>query len=128
MVKKREVLTEIIFWLHLPIVILLFGLFFVPSSIWPGKITFHFWFFISIILIEFIWGLFYYPITKKIDIICPLTTLMQSLRGFYYKNKKNYGYSYNAELLSRLGIKISYKMVNIILIICLILVTLQYFF
>ena len=121
--KKNNFLAEIVFWLHLPMVILLFGLFFVPKSIWADKVVFHFWYFIGIIIVELVWaGLLY----KKLDIICPLTTLLQWLRGYPLKNKMNYGHSFIAELLEKIKIKISYNWVNIILIVSLIIVIVQY--
>ncbi len=120
------VLIQLIFWLHLPIVVLWFGLFLMPSSLWPGRITFHFWFIISIITVQFFWGLVYFPITRKIDIICPLTTLMQSLRGFPFRSRENYGHSFIAELLGKLRLKVSYRWVNGLLIVTLILIVVEY--
>lgn len=122
----RKTLAEIVFWLHLPIVIIWFGLFLIPKSIWPGRITFHFLFIVIIVIIQFLWGLVYFPVTKKIDIICPLTTLMQWLRGFSVKSKKNYRHSFVAEILNKYNIKINYKSVNIVLLITLILIFIQY--
>ena len=114
---------ELVFWLHFPIIVLWFGLFLIPTYFWPGRVVFHFWFIFSIMFIQLIWGLF---LRRKFDIICPLTTLMQYLRGYSIKEKKNYGYSYIAELLERLGMKISYKFVNFILLITLFLVSCLY--
>ncbi len=121
-----RLLIHLIFWLHLPIVILWFGLFLVPTSIWSGRITFHFWFMVIITLIQFLWGLVYFPVTRKIDIICPLTTLMQSLRGFPFRSKKNYGHSFIAELLEKLKLKVSYRWVNALLLVTLVLVVVEY--
>ena len=119
----KKMFAEITFWLHLPIVIILFGMFAIPKSIWPGKVTFHFWYFISIIIIQFIWSVSVY---RKFDIICPLTTLMQWLRGYPLKNKKNYNHSFIAELMEKMRIKVSYAWVNVILITSLIIVAVQY--
>ena len=122
----NKIWAEVTFWLHLPIVILMFGLFAVPLSVWPGRVTFHFWYFVLVILIQFIWGLWYYPITKRIDIICPLTTLMQWLRGEPLKSKKNYRHSFIAELVRKLRLRISYGWVNVVLLVCLVIVTVQF--
>ena len=126
--KWKEFLTELVFWLHLPIVLVLFGLFFVPKSVWSGKVVFHFWFVITVLVVEFLWGLALYRYTHKIDIICPLTTLMQWLRGYPIDSPQNYGHSYIAELLSRIKVKVSYNTVNIILYITLGAVVLEYIF
>lgn len=119
---------EIVFWIHLPIVILWFGLFAIPLSLWPSRITFHFWFIISIMVVQYLWGFSIYPQTKKIDNICPLTSLMQFLRGYPLNNKKNYEHSFIAELFERLNIRISYKAVSYLLLITLAIVAIQYFF
>ena len=120
---SKKISAEITFWLHLPIVIILFGMFAVPKSIWAGKVTFHFWYFIGIIIIQFIWSVSVY---RKFDIICPLTTLMQWLRGYPLKNKQNYAHSFIAELLEKMRIKVSYAWVNVILIVSLIILIVQY--
>jgi hypothetical protein len=119
----KKIFAEITFWLHQPIIILWFGLFLVPKSIWPGRITFHFWFIFSIMVIQLIWSLLVY---RKFDIICPLTTLMQWLRGYPLRNKKNYDHSFIAESLDKLRIKVHYRGVNIALIVTLILVVVQF--
>ena len=123
--KKTKLLIEIIFWLHLPIVILWFGLFIVPKSIFPFRVIFHFWYIAGIMLIQLIWSLI---IFRKLDIICPLTTWMQSLRGFPLKDKNNFNHSFIAELLQRLKLDVDSKFVSILLIITLIIVSIQYFF
>ena len=116
---------EVLFWLHFPIVLLWFGLFVVPKSIWPGRVTFHFWYIISIMVVQFLWSVLVF---HKPDIICPLTTLMQKLRGYPLASKGNYGHSYIAELIDRLGIKVRYGWINALLVATLIIVTIQYFF
>lgn len=122
---KKTILTEIIFWLHLPIVVVWFGLFFVPKSAWPEKVFFHFWYIIGIMLVQYLWGIL---IFRKTDIICPLTTLMQYLRGYSLKDKRNYSHSYIAELLEKMHItSITYRQINVILLITLIIVAVQYF-
>lgn len=122
--KLKKLFTQIVFWSHFPIIILWFGLFLVPSSIWTERVIFHFWYLVIIIIIQLIWSIL---IFKKLDLICPQTTLMQYLRGYKLNNKKNYRHSFIAEFLKKLKINISYKSVNIILLITLIIVTVQYF-
>jgi hypothetical protein len=124
--KKRTFWTEIVFWLHLPIVIIWFGTFFIPLSLWPKRIIFHFWYILIFLLLQLLWGIILYPKTKKGDFICPLTTLLQYLRGYPIESKKNYNHSFIAELLERFHIKISFQWVNIMLWITLTIVTIQY--
>ena len=124
----KKFLSKFTFWLHLPITLMLFVPFAIPRSIWPGRVTFHFWYFVLVILLQFVWGLWYYPITKKIDIICPLTTLTQWLRGKPVDSPKNYKYSFIAELFKILKIKVSYFWVNVVLLVSLVIVTVQFVF
>mgnify|MGYP003964191825 FL=1 len=119
----KKSLEKIVFWLHFLLIVIWFGLFFIPSSLWQGRVLFHFWYVFSIMFIQLIWALI---LRRKIDIICPLTTWLQSLRGYSVKSKKNYGHSYIAELLERLGVRVSYFVVNVILLITLVLVSWLY--
>ena len=123
---KRRILIELIYWLHLIIIIIWFGLFFIPPCLWIGKIPFHFWFITIIAGIQFLWGAFMMPYTKKIDIICPLTSIMQVLRGFPLKSTENLGHSFIVEIMSRFNVKISYKTVNLIFLLTIIIVSIQY--
>jgi len=123
--KKNKILIEFLFWLHLPIVIIWFGLFIVPKSIFPSRVIFHFWYIAGIMLIQFIWSLIVF---RRINIICPLTTWIQYLRGFSLQNKNNFNHSFIAELLQRLKLEVDSKFVSILLIITLIIVSIQFFF
>lgn len=73
--------------------------------------------------IQLIWSLIVF---KRFDIICPLTTWMQYLRGYKLKDKKNYGHSYIAELVNKFHLPIKYKGITVTLLSTLILVTIQY--
>ncbi len=123
---NKKIIINIIWLLHLLIVLLFFGLFLIPKLLWNNVIKFHFWYLIIIIFIQIIWGLIIYNKTKKIDIICPLTTLMQKLRGYEIKDKKNYNHSYIAELLNKLKIKVNYNIVSLLIFISIIIVFIQY--
>ena len=122
MISKESWGINILFWLHLPIVLLWFGLFLFPLSIWPGRITFHFFYISGIMSVQLLWAFYLH----RFDIICPMTTLMQWMRGFSLKDEKNYGHSFIAELVERLGINLSYKIVNYLLFVTLIVVTIQF--
>lgn len=124
--EKRTFWTEIVFWLHLPIVVIWFGTFFIPLSLWPNRITFHFWCILILLLLQLLWGIILYPKTKKVNFICPLTTLLQHLRGYPIESKKNYNHSFIAELLERFHIRISFQWVNIMLWVTFIIVAIQY--
>ena len=126
--QNKEWLINLIYWIHLPFVLIWIGLFFVPSSVWNYKINFHFWYAVSLIIIQFLWSLCIFPFTKKIGIICPLTSLMQYLRGYPFHSPKNYSYTYVAEVSNRLRIRINDKSVNILTLVTLGIIILQFVF
>ena len=125
--EKKTLWTEIVFWSHLPIVLIWFGAFFIPLSLWPNRVTFHFWYILILLSLQFLWGVILYPKTGRVDFICPFTTILQSLRGYPIESKKNYNHSFIAEFLERFNIKISFRWVNIMLWITFIMVSIQYF-
>lgn len=123
---KHSFASEFLFWLHLPIIIIWFGLFLIPKTIWPERIIFHFWYILIIMIIQLVWGFILYPKIKKITFICPLTTWSQYLRGYSIKDKRNYNHSFVRELLEKLNIKVSFKLINILLVITFVMVAIQY--
>ena len=126
--QRKEWLISSVYWIHLPFILIWIGLFFVPSSIWSHKVTFHFWYVISLTAIQFLWSLCIFHYTKQIGIICPLTGLMQYLRGYPFSSPKNYLHTYISEVSNKLKIKINDKAVNILSLVTLGIITLQYFF
>lgn len=124
--SPRTLAAELLFWLHLPIVLALFGFFFIPPSLWPGRITFHFWYFAGVTVVQLLWGIILFPYTKRVTLICPLTTALQSQRGFPLGDPRNYNHSFIAELVARLHLKVSFQAVNVLLLILLVIVTIQY--
>jgi hypothetical protein len=123
----KKLLIQLVFWLHLPIVLVWFGLFFVPQSLWSGVVDFHFWYIVVIMIVQLLWGLTFYPVIKKVDIICPVTTLMQWMRGYPRSSVKNYGHSFIAEFCGMLGFKVHYAGVNVALLVTLGLIVVRYF-
>jgi len=126
--QNKEWLINIIYWIHLPLVLIWLGLFFVPSSVWHYKIRFHFWYAVSLTVIQFLWGMCIFPFTKKIGIICPLTSLIQYLRGYPFHSPKNYSHTYVAEVSNRLRIRINDKSVNILTLVTLGIIIFQFVF
>lgn len=123
---SKKALTEVIFWLHLALFIVWYALFFIPSSLWPQRVVFHFWYIALQVLSEVITGLMLMPKMKKFRIVCPLTTLMQSLRGFKPSDPRNYDHSFVREFAKRVGIRIPYGFVGALIFLSLAVVTLQY--
>ncbi len=124
----KKVLIWLVFWLHLPIVVVWFGLFLLPQTVWSGVVAFHFWYIVTILVVQLLWGLTFYSIIHKVDIICPITTLMQWMRGYPRTSSKNYGHSFIAEFCTMLGFQVHYGGVNVALLITLGLIVVRYFF
>jgi hypothetical protein len=123
MAKKNAVLAGLLFWLHLPIVLIWFGLFLIPRSVWPARVTVHFWYIASIMLIQLAWSLVIY---RKVNLICPLTTWLQYVRGYPLYSRENYQHSFISELFERYHVKMSFHIVNVLLLITLAIVAVQY--
>ena len=101
----RRILINFIFYLHF-IVFLLFPLgFLIPSSIWPARIEYHFWYNFSLFLLFYLWGLVWtIKFRNKIYSICILDTITQKLRGYSMWDPQNYDHSFVEELLSKFGL------------------------
>lgn len=118
---------EFLFFLHIPIFVLWVALFFVPQSVWTGRVAFHFYYIMSIIVAEIVCGLIYVPIVKSFDIICPLTLLVQVLRGFRYDDPSAYHVSFIVELFERFHIRIPKSIITILIAVTSLLVSAQFF-
>lgn len=127
MTPLKKAAAETVFWTHFALVTVWYGLFLVPTSLWAGKITFHFWFILIATLVQFGWGFVLLPITKKYKMICPLTTLMQVLRGYPIADERNNHHSCIKEFFHRIGKPVPKKAVTMSTFISLGAVTLQYF-
>jgi len=128
MMKTRLFFAWVLFWTHFIIGVFWFGLFLVPSSVWPGKITFHFYLTVAIVVHQFIWGLVIMPWTHKFRMVCILTTPMQLLRGQEISDPKNYNHSWFKELVGKGGIQIPHAVSTLITFSTLALITYQFIF
>ncbi|MDO8470930.1 MAG: hypothetical protein Q7S63_03140 [bacterium] len=126
--KFRLFLAEFIFWAHVLIVAFWWGLLFVPSSWWPEKIAFHFYFTLGIVFHQFLWGFLLMPWTKKFRMVCALTTPMQLLRGDNLSDPKNYDHSFMKEMFGKTGLTVSNRLATILTFTILTIVSIQYFF
>ena len=124
----KLLLANVLFWIHFVIGSIWLGLFLVPNSLWPEKITLHFYLTVFIVAHQFLWGLILMPWTKKFRMVCILTTPMQILRGQKISDPKNYNHSFFKELVGKNGIKIPHAVSTLITFSALAIVTFQYFF
>lgn len=124
----RTALGEILFWLHLPVVVMWVGLFFIPSSIWPGKITFHFWFIVCIFTSQLLWGLVLLPLRRRLGFgVCPLTTLTQYVRGYPVRDPRNYDHWFLDEMCERWNMRLPHRIIQTIFLGTITLICIQYF-
>lgn len=88
--------------LHLLIVLIWVGLFFVPTALWEGRVVFHYWFIIGGTLLQIITGIFYVRYTKGLVPICPLSVVTQRLKGYGWTDERTYTYVFVKKVLKRL--------------------------
>jgi hypothetical protein len=122
----RKFFAETIFWIHAFFVSLWYGLFFIPTDWWPGKILFHFNFSLFVVLHQFIWGALITPWTRKYRMVCFLTTITQFLRGKKISDPNNYNHSFSREFLNKGGIVLSHRRITILTLLTLTIVSIQY--
>lgn len=126
--KFRLFFAELLFWTHVAIVLFWWGLFLVPTSWWPNKISFHFYFTLGIVFHQFLWGFLLMPWTKKFRMVCALTTPTQLLRGQKISDSKNYDHSFMKELFGKTRITIPNRFATLLTFTNFTLVSIQYFF
>lgn len=124
----RYLCGEILFYIHLPIFLAWGGLFFVPVGLWPGRVAFHFYFIMTTVVIQIVGGVVYCPITKRFDLVCILSVLMQWVRGCPLPDPSSYKHSFIIELFERVHIRFHKKTLTVLIIVSVILVVCQYFF
>jgi hypothetical protein len=124
--RIRFVCSEVLFWMHALIFIVWVLLFFIPQSIWPEKITFHLFYIIVMIVAEFLAGLVLMPVMGKFRIVCPLTTLMQQVRGVSFREAANYDHSFVREFAERMHVKVPYGFVGALIFFSLAVVAIQF--
>lgn len=125
--KKNSSVITFLFWVHIVIVAVLFGLLLIPKVVWEEVAVFHLWYVVSILSLELLWGLVMFYYSKRMDIVCFLTSIMQYLRGYKLSDRRNYDHSFIAEFLEKMGFRVSYRSVNVVLLLLLCVVSIRYF-
>ena len=97
----------------------------IPSFLWPGRMIFQFWYALSIVGGQTLWGIL---IHGKIKSVCPMTTVMQLLRGYGLNDEKNYNHGFIAEFIRDIGIPLTKKGTSNLLHLSFVLIVLQYLF
>ena len=123
----RNILAELIFWLHLITIGVWFGLLFVPLAWWEGRITFHFFLSIGIVSHQFVWPALLLPWTKRYSGICILTTFMQWTRGIPLSNERNFRHAWTKEFFDRFGFTPPPVLISAIPLSILLMSSVQYF-
>ena len=121
---------EFLFNFHIIIFLSIILLFFIPLSVWPGRIWFHFWYVTMILASQILTGLTLLPYMIKSNryrLVCPLTTWMQYVRGYLPKDPKNFDHSFVSEFGERIGLRIPKGVVSLMNIIILIIASILYF-
>ena len=118
--------VRLLWALHLMIVVTLLGLFFVPKSLVPQINSIHLSYTLWVALSQAFWGVLMIKIKKRFTIVCPLTTMMQYLRGYSPTDARNYEHSFIVEFLDRYNSSLTHKTINIMMYVILGLVVARY--
>lgn len=104
--KYNKQLIKFLVFLHILFFISWIGLFFVPESIWPNRVFYHFWYVIGVMGLNVGWGSSIKLYNKRGNLfVCPLTTMTQYARGHKISDEKNNGHSFVSEILLNLNIR-----------------------
>ena len=123
----KNLLSNFVYFSHFGVGFFWCGLFFLPTTWWPDKISFQFFLTITIIGHQFLWGGFIKFRTGKFRPTCFLTTIAQRLRGFPISSPENYNYSFTKEIFRKIGIPLPQKAVPALAFVIFVVVTIQYF-
>ncbi|MBT3835962.1 hypothetical protein HOD05_01350 [Candidatus Woesearchaeota archaeon] len=122
---NKDFWIKFLYVTHIPVTIFWFALFVVPTSIWPYRMDFQFWYALWLVGGQVTWGVLMF---RKLQSICPMTTVMQLLRGYDLKDKRNYEHGFIAEFFEDMRFPISRKGTSILLNVSFVIIVLQYFF
>ena len=123
----RTLLGKTLFFFHAVFVAFWYGLFFVPESIFPNRVSFQFYLTLAVIFHQFVWGFLIMPWTGKYRMVCILTTINQIIRGQKVSDPKNYDHSFPQEVFRSFGVYISHRTTTFITLFTLIVVSIEYF-
>ena len=112
--------------LHLMIVLMLVALFLVPKSLVPNIAAIQLYYTIWVAASQAFWGVMMIRIKKKFSIVCPLTTMMQYLRGYSPLDERNYNHSFIAEVMDHYNVKVQNKTINTLMYVTLGLVVVRF--
>jgi hypothetical protein len=119
--RLKLVLSRLVFHLHLTVFLLFPAGFFIPSSVWPERIEFHFFYCVAPFFLFYAWGMIWtLKYRDKLYSICFLDTLMQWLRGHSIWDPKNYQHTFVSELFSLLGLNVSKTVPRVLLFLCIV--------
>ncbi|MFH1379903.1 MAG: hypothetical protein ABII23_06460 [bacterium] len=125
--NTRFICGEIVFYLHLLVFLFWIIPFFVPAAIWADRVTVHFFYIVTLVSIEIVSGILMYPVTGSFDLICPITILMQCIRGYRWHEPAAYRHSFVVEILERLQVRFQKKTITVLIIVSILMVMCQYF-
>lgn len=123
----KKIFVRFLIFLHVLFFISWIGLFFIPKSIWPDRIFYHFWYVSGIIGLNLVWGGFLKLSYKKGNLfVCPLTTITQYFRGYKINDVRNNKYLFVGEILSKFNINYSRTIMIIGGTLSLLIVSINY--
>ena len=118
--------TKVLWITHLLIVVILITLFFIPKSIVSEIATIHLYYTLWVALSQAFWGVIMMRVKNGFSIVCPLTTLMQYMRGYSPADVRNNEHSFIVEALDKHKIKLEHRTINTLMYVTLGLVVIRF--
>ncbi len=122
---NKEFWIKVLYIIHIPITVFWFGLFLIPTYFWADRMLFQFWYAIGLVSIQYLWGILVF---RKFSSICPVTTMMQLLRGYDLNDERNYKHGFIAEFIQDLNLPLKPKHTDYLLKTTFVVIVLQYIF
>ncbi|MBI2663403.1 hypothetical protein HYX15_02615 [Candidatus Woesearchaeota archaeon] len=128
LINYKRLFVKFLIFLHIIFFVSWIGLFFIPRSIWPDRVFYHFWYVVGIIGLNLIWGGFLRVKYGKGNLfVCPLTTMTQYFRGYSIDDERNNKYLFVKEILLKFNIKNAKEVQIIAACISILIISYQYF-
>ncbi len=117
---------KILWWSHLLVVLGLYALFFIPTLIVPLIATVHLYYMLWIALTQAFWGIMMRKFRGNVALVCPMTTLMQHLRGYPPSDFRNHSHSFVVEVMEHFDIKWKFSTINYMMLVTIVLVVVRF--
>ncbi len=124
--QQDSLFIKMLWWSHLLVVLGLYVLFFIPKSIVPLIATIHLYYMLWVALSQGFWGIIMMKFRGNFALVCPMTTLMQHLRGYPPTDARNHSHSYVVEVMEHFDVKWKFSTINYMMLVTMVLVIVRF--